>query len=508
MTSCARSRSEAWPRSIWRDQGIAGFEKYVALKLIHPHFAHDAQFTQLLVDEAKIAVQLNHGNIAQTFDLGRVGDTFYITMEYVDGADLFKSSRAARSAASSCRSTSARSSPRDRARARSRASQDATHDGKPLGIVHRDVSPHNVLVSRAGEVKLVDFGIAKAATKIAQTATGVIKGKYHYMSPEQAWDEPIDFALRLFSAGIVLYELLTGQMLYLEADAHRLLVKARRAAIAPPSTLRAGVPPALERIAMCALARQPADRYQSAADLAADLEQFLHACSPTLYAPKLARLLERVLADVAPALDVARAKHELRDENSVLARVDPQLAGATWPFSSTPTIAGSTTITQTRTEPAAEADTLIGPLDDRLFEVDDDRATAERPRIAEPLATPTQLAIATATPTTPDFQPFGIASVALYASTPEPGLVRLVPGVPAHLLPYVRRDLAPAQLPVFRPTPFAIYSGGLRLFEPSALPARYLVASGVKWWKVAIAVLLALAIAYACALWASEIGRA
>src|SRR5207237_4570985 len=117
------------------------------------------------------------------------------------------------------------------------------HTGKSLGIVHRDVSPQNVLISYAGEVKLVDFGIAKATMKARQTAAGVIKGKYYYMSPEQAWGDPIDFRSDIFSAGIVLYEMITGQMLYLEEDLHKLLDMARKADIAPPSSLRKEVPP-------------------------------------------------------------------------------------------------------------------------------------------------------------------------------------------------------------------------------------------------------------------------
>ena len=172
--------------------------------------------------------------------------------------------------------------------------------GNTLGIVHRDVSPQNVLVSNAGEVKLVDFGIAKATMKVRQTAVGVIKGKYYYMSPEQAWAERLDHRSDIFSAGIVLYEMLTGQMLYLEEDLHKLLDMVRRANIAPVRTLRRDVPPQLERIVMHALAKKPEDRYQSAGDLAADLERFLHTYSPVFTASKLAQHLRKVLGDPAP----------------------------------------------------------------------------------------------------------------------------------------------------------------------------------------------------------------
>jgi serine/threonine protein kinase len=326
--------------------GIAGFEKYVALKMIHPNFAADEQFIQMLVDEAKIAVQLTHGNIAQTFDLGRVGDTYYITMEYVDGADLYKILRRA--------SEQDREFPLDVcafiakeiSSALDHAHRKRDHTGKSLGIVHRDVSPQNVLVSYSGEVKLVDFGIAKATMKARQTAVGVIKGKYYYMSPEQAWGDPIDHRSDIFSAGIVLYEMITGQMLYLEEDLHKLLEMARSAAIEPPSRLRRGVPPQLERIVMHALERVPGERYQSAGDFATDLERFLHAYSPVFTASKLSTLLREVVGDPLQVpddpgfqsiefrdgvmsthpLDDAEVAHavdraELRDENSVIFRV-------------------------------------------------------------------------------------------------------------------------------------------------------------------------------------------
>ncbi|HSK05074.1 MAG TPA: serine/threonine-protein kinase, partial [Kofleriaceae bacterium] len=328
-----------------KTKGIAGFEKYCALKMIHPNFAEDEQFIQMLVDEAKIAVQLTHGNIAQTFDLGRVGDTYYITMEFVDGADLYKILRRASEQDLEMPLDVCAFIAKEIGSALDHAHRKRDHTGKPLGIVHRDVSPQNVLISYAGEVKLVDFGIAKATMKARQTAVGVIKGKYYYMSPEQAWGDPIDYRSDIFSAGIVLYEMITGQMLYLEEDLHRLLDMARKAEIAPPSTLRRGVPPQLERIVMHALAKQPGDRYQSAGDLASDLERFLHTYAPVFTAGKVAGLIRQVLGDPPqvpadePSLpsvemrdgpqsthpldtsDLIHERDEIRDENSVIFRV-------------------------------------------------------------------------------------------------------------------------------------------------------------------------------------------
>ncbi|MCW5806777.1 MAG: serine/threonine protein kinase, partial [Deltaproteobacteria bacterium] len=335
-----------------KTKGIAGFEKYVALKMIHPNFAEDDQFIQMLVDEAKIAVQLTHGNIAQTFDLGRVGDTYYITMEYVDGADLYKILRRASEMDVEMPLDVCAFIGKEITSALDHAHRKRDNYGKPLGIVHRDVSPQNVLISYSGEVKLVDFGIAKATMKARQTAVGVIKGKYYYMSPEQAWGDPIDFRSDIFSAGIVIYEMITGQMLYLEEDLHKLLDMARKAEIAPPSRLRKGVPPQLERIVMHALSKVPGERYQSAGDFAADLERFLHTYSPVFTAGKIAGLLKRIVGEPIqvpndgnggtrdpsmPSIEIrdgVMSTHELaaseleiqpediRDENSVIFRMD------------------------------------------------------------------------------------------------------------------------------------------------------------------------------------------
>lgn len=323
-----------------KTKGIAGFEKYVALKMIHPNFAEDEQFIQMLVDEAKIAVQLNHGNIAQTFDLGRVGETFYITMEYVDGADLYKILRRGSEIDFEMPLDICAFIAKEIASALDHAHRKRDHTGKTLGIVHRDVSPQNVLISFSGEVKLVDFGIAKATMKARQTAVGVIKGKYYYMSPEQAWGEQLDHRSDIFSAGIVLYEMMTGQMLYLEEDLHKLLDMARKADIAPPSTLRKGIPPQLEKIVMHALAADKRNRYQSAADFASDLERFLHTYSPVFTAGKVAGLIKHVIGgpteipdDEVEVRDGPMATHtlssddlildkeELQDENSVIFRV-------------------------------------------------------------------------------------------------------------------------------------------------------------------------------------------
>ncbi len=306
-----------------KTRGIAGFEKYCALKMIHPNFAQDEQFIEMLIDEAKIAVQLQHVNVAQTFDLGRVGGSYYITMEFVDGADLYKILRRGSEQDLDMPLDVAAFVAKEMATGLDYAHRKKDGGGVTLGIVHRDISPQNVLVSNAGEVKLVDFGIAKATMKVRQTAVGVIKGKYYYMSPEQAWGERIDYRSDIFSAGIVLYEMLTGQMLYLEEDLHKLLDMVRRASIAPVRTLRRDVPPQLEHIVMHALAKKPEDRYQSAGDLASDLERFLHGYSPVFTASKLAGHIRRVLGEQAPPAAVPSSGPAPRDPNRSTKSIEP-----------------------------------------------------------------------------------------------------------------------------------------------------------------------------------------
>ncbi len=293
-----------------RSLGDAGFEKYVALKMIHPNFSQDRHFIQMLVEEAKISVYLNHVNIAHVFDLGRIGDTYYIAMEFVDGADLYHVMRRITERGMSMPHHVAAYIAHEVCAGLDYAHRCRDQLGRPLNIVHRDMSPQNVLVSRAGEIKVVDFGIAKAALRASQTEVGVIKGKYYYMSPEQAWGKPLDHRTDIFSAGVVLYEILAGQMLYLEEDVGRLLDMVRRADIPPLHTKRPDVPRELEAIVMKAVARDPRQRWQSALEFGQALEQFLVRSAPAFPIPELQRI-------------VAIALEEVEEESTSLERPSP-----------------------------------------------------------------------------------------------------------------------------------------------------------------------------------------
>jgi hypothetical protein len=230
----------------------------------------------MFIDEAKIAVQLQHANIAQIFDLGKVDDSYFIALEYVLGRDLramfdrMQQRKETMPLAQACYIMMQVCEGLDYAHNK----RDA--QGRELHLVHRDISPQNVLVGFEGEVKLIDFGIAKAAGKASKTQAGILKGKFGYMSPEQVRGLPIDRRSDIFSVGIVLYELLTGERLFMGESDFSTLEKVRNVEILPPSSYNKTIPHELERIALKALAKDPEDRYQHAIDLHDDLQAFLY----------------------------------------------------------------------------------------------------------------------------------------------------------------------------------------------------------------------------------------
>ena len=220
--------------------GVEGFERIVAVKRILPSIAEDQEFITMFIDEAKMAVQLTHANIAQIFDLGKVGDRYFIAMEYVHGRDLRAIFDRARKNEQpipipmACYVTMKVCEGLDYAHNK----KDAA--GRDLNLVHRDVSPQNILISYDGEVKVIDFGIAKAAGRSAKTQAGILKGKFGYMSPEQVRGLPLDRRSDIFSVGIVLYELLTLERLFRGESDFSTLEKVRNVEIMPslaPTTL-------------------------------------------------------------------------------------------------------------------------------------------------------------------------------------------------------------------------------------------------------------------------------
>jgi len=255
-------------------QGEQGFQKPVVLKRILPTLAEDPKFVRMFVDEAHIASTLNHSNLVQVLDLGRAGGQYFLVLEFVDGWSLEQIRRRALQAklklpiplaltivGALCRGL-AYVHTRER-------------NGRPLGIVHRDVTPQNVLLSRQGEVKLADFGIAKAVGKTEKSATGIIKGKFAYMSPEQSQALPLDGRSDVFSVGVVLYLLVTGQKPFDGLTDADVLMQVRRAKPEKPSTLVRDLNPDVERLINRALRADPGKRWQSAEQMADKIDAIL-----------------------------------------------------------------------------------------------------------------------------------------------------------------------------------------------------------------------------------------
>ncbi|MBK7070679.1 MAG: protein kinase [Myxococcales bacterium] len=257
-----------------RAVGIAGFERYVVLKRIMAEHARNHRFVTMFLDEARLAAQLHHPNIAQVYDIGRVSDSYFFTMEYVHGEnvrDVLQRVAALK-----------RQIPIEvtlTVIAGAAAGLHYAHDKRginrqPLGIVHRDVSPSNLMVAYEGAVKLVDFGIAKASHRMTETRSGAVKGKVAYMSPEQCTGHPLDRRSDVFSLGIVLFEMATMTRLFKHLTDFETMSHIVNHPVPSPSARRADLPRELEQIILKALAKKPDDRYQTAGELLEAIEQF------------------------------------------------------------------------------------------------------------------------------------------------------------------------------------------------------------------------------------------
>lgn len=259
-------------------KGVEGFEKILAIKKILPHMSDNEEFITMFIDEAKLAAQLSHHNVCQIFDLGKIENSYYIAMEYVHGKDLRAVLKAARQKNKTVPVEIAVLITSKICSALDYAHRKRDANGQPLNLVHRDVSPQNILISYEGDVKLVDFGIAKAATKVHVTQHGALKGKLLYMSPEQAWGRSVDRRSDIFSVGVVLYEMLTGRPLFFDDNDTEvtILEKVREARIVPLRELNSKFSAELERIILKALKKNPEDRYQTASEMQKDLDNLFY----------------------------------------------------------------------------------------------------------------------------------------------------------------------------------------------------------------------------------------
>jgi serine/threonine-protein kinase len=283
-----------------RVRGPHGFERAVVLKRILPHLARMSSFVDMFLDEARIIARIHHPNVVQVHELGKEGDELFMAMEYLAGESV----------SSLVRRLATRNAKLDHALAafivaEACAGLHAAHeleddDGKSLHIVHRDVSPQNIFITFDGAVKVIDFGIAKSADRVARTEAGQLKGKLDFMSPEQCKSEPIDRRTDVFALGIVLYELLTQRRLFKRPSPAGTIKAIVSDPIVPPSRVIATCPATLEKICMRALERDPNERYASALDLRRDLVGALaglRSAGDALPEEELAALMCDVLAE-------------------------------------------------------------------------------------------------------------------------------------------------------------------------------------------------------------------
>lgn len=290
--------------------GIEGFERVLAIKRILPHLSSDEEFIDMFIAEAKLVARLSHRNITQVYDFGKIGENYFIAMEYIRGKDL-------RGVLKRCEGKSIKLPvalavfiAKEVSSALSYAHRQKDSMGKNLNIIHRDVSPQNILISYEGEVKVVDFGIAKAGTH-SKTTTGVLKGKLSYMSPEQAWGKTIDHRSDIFSLGIVLYEMLTGERLFKGDTEINTLERVREARVESfPSSINADLTSELDAKVLKALAKEVTDRYQEASAMEADLGDTLFK----LPSPDPTLLLKKVMHDLFRPEIEAEHKSEMQEE--------------------------------------------------------------------------------------------------------------------------------------------------------------------------------------------------
>jgi eukaryotic-like serine/threonine-protein kinase len=276
--------------------GLEGFKKKVAIKRVLPHLTEKAQFINMFLDEARLSAHLGHSNCVQVFDIGKGDSAYFIVMEYVDGADLkaiieyqransqlFPVEEACLVSVRICEGLTYAHELRD-------------ENNRPLGIVHRDMSPPNVLITRYGEVKIADFGLAKANSQLEESQPGVIKGKFGYLSPEAALGRPVDLRTDIYAVGIMLWEMLSGRRLFQGATDLDTVRQVQRGDVPDLRQFNPHVPDTVLRVLGKALAPNPDNRYQTARALGDDLNRVLFELRRAVSSFDIARLVTPIQA--------------------------------------------------------------------------------------------------------------------------------------------------------------------------------------------------------------------
>lgn len=309
-------------------RGPAGFSRTVAIKRLHSHFAKDPEFVAMFLDEARLAARIRHPNVASVLDVVTLGPEVFLVMEYIHGESLYRLLRAASGERQYVPIPVAVGIVCGALRGLHAAHEATGERGEPLSIVHRDVSPQNILVGEDGVPSVVDFGVAKAATRAQVTREGQLKGKLAYMSPEQLHERAIDRRADVYAAAVVLWETLTNRRLFAGDNPGRILVKITEGDTELPSRYRPDVPPRLERIVMKALALRRGQRYATASEMAMALEDAVGAASPGVIGNWVKETAKETLAQRARALAAIETPAEHRGEKEPLSLRALRLAKA------------------------------------------------------------------------------------------------------------------------------------------------------------------------------------
>ena len=290
-------------------RGAMGFDKLAVIKRLRPGLADDESFRTMFLDEARLAARLNHPNVVHTYEVGEHEGVYYIAMEYLEGQPLNKIAHEAQKRGQPLMPVVAARIISDALLGLHHAHTLKDFDGKPLGIVHRDISPHNLFVTYEGMTKVVDFGIAKAAMSSTETEVGVLKGKVAYMSPEQATSAPLDARSDVFAMGIVLWELLTQRRLMTGDSAASTIHRLLTAPIPPASSMRVDVAPTLDAILERALAKDPRARFPSALAMREALESYIAGSGDTVRSEEIGELVGGMFVGVREAIQRQIQEH-------------------------------------------------------------------------------------------------------------------------------------------------------------------------------------------------------
>jgi serine/threonine-protein kinase len=338
-----------------RLMGAAGFSRTVAIKRLHPHLARNPEFVAMFLDEARLAARIRHPNVVSTLDVVATEGELFVVMDYVAGDSLARLLRAAGDRHERAPLPVAASIMVNVLHGLHAAHEACDEQGHPLSLVHRDVSPHNVLVGTDGQAHVIDFGVAKATGRAQVTREGQLKGKLAYMAPEQLQGKKVDRRADVFGAGVVFWEMLTGQRLFDGADEGEIYGKVLRGDVPRPSKVISDIDRKTDAIALRGLARNPARRYESARVMALAIEESLPLATPS----QVGQWVERLMADV------------LAERRQQIAEIEREVEGAD----------GGTAIRLSRPpDPAVNIPTAPGGRPP----IDDPSLTGTRPELRAP----------------------------------------------------------------------------------------------------------------------------